>query len=110
MLSLRSLPFEAYAVVQGARVPVGWVDLNLSVPLSAQFCLGGGEFGRSGWAAGQDGGTQKSKSTQPRFQITWDTLWRREDLLQFTSLKSIPDFALIYICWVLKQVEPFKIV
>ena len=26
-------------------------------------------------AAGQDGGTQKSESTQPRSQLTWDTLY-----------------------------------
>ena len=27
-------------------VDLGWVDLTLRVPLSAQFCMGGWEFGR----------------------------------------------------------------
>ena len=34
------------------------------------------EFGRSGWLAGQDGGTPKSKSTQPRSSSKWDTLYK----------------------------------
>ena len=45
---------------------VGWVDLDFDVPLSARFCLGRLEFGRTGWAGGQDDGTSKFKSTQPR--------------------------------------------
>ena len=44
-------------------VRLTWI---LSVSLSAQFCLGWWEFCRSGWAAGQDSGTPKSKSAQPR--------------------------------------------
>ena len=48
----------------------------LSVPRSARFCLGWFEFGRRGWAAGQDGGTPKSKSIQPRSTSTWDALYR----------------------------------
>ena len=31
-------------------------------------------------AAGQDGGTQKSKSTQPRSQLTWDTLYTEQNV------------------------------
>ena len=48
--------------------------LILSVPLSAQFCLGWWDLGRSSWAAGQDGGTPKSKSTQ-RCMSRWNTLY-----------------------------------
>ena len=46
---------------------LGWVGLTciLSVPLSAQLCLGLWEFGRSGGSAWQDGGTHNSKSSQP---------------------------------------------
>ena len=50
--------------VQGCGM--GWVDLDFDVPPSARFCLGQWEFGRTGWAGGQDDGTSKSKSTQPR--------------------------------------------
>ena len=48
--------------------PKTWVGLTriLGLPLFAQFCLGRFEFGRRGCTAGQDGGTPKSKSTQPR--------------------------------------------
>ena len=48
---------------------LGCVDLDFVVPLSARFCLGRPgrwEFGKTGWAGGQDDGTHKSKSTQPR--------------------------------------------
>ena len=60
-----------------SQVSWDWVLLTLisSVPLSALLCLGWWEIGRSGWADGQDGGTQKSKSTQLRSQLTWDTLY-----------------------------------
>ena len=44
---------------------LGFLTRNLIVPLSAQFCLGRWEFGRSGLAAEQNGGTLKSKSTKP---------------------------------------------
>ena len=47
----------------------------LSVPLSAQFCLGWWVCSRRGWAPGQDSGTPKSKSTQPRSTNRWDTLY-----------------------------------
>ena len=33
------------------------------------------EFGISGWATGQDGGTLRSKSTKPRCISRWDTLY-----------------------------------
>ena len=45
---------------------LGWVDLNLDVQLSAGFCLGRWEFGRTGYTSGKDNGTSKSKSTQPK--------------------------------------------
>ena len=45
---------------------MGWVDLDFKVPLSAGFCLGRWEFGRTGYTSGKDNGTSKSKSTQPR--------------------------------------------
>ena len=48
---------------------LGWLGLILS----ARFCLGWCKFGRSGWAKGQDGGTPKSKPTQPRSTGRWDT-------------------------------------
>ena len=44
------------------------LTLNFDIPLSAKFCLGRWKFGRIGWAAGQVGGTFKSKSTQPSNQ------------------------------------------
>ena len=47
-------------------VVMGWVDLDVDVPLSAGFCLGRWELGKTRWAGGQDDGTSKSKSTQPR--------------------------------------------
>ena len=50
------------------------VTYNLNVPLSAQFCLGRWVFGRIGWAARKDGGTSKTKLTQPRSLTRWDTL------------------------------------
>ena len=51
------------------------VTETLTVPKSAHFCLGWCDFGISGWAAGQDGTTSKSKLTQPRSMTTWDTLY-----------------------------------
>ena len=46
----------------------------LSVLLSAQFCMGFCDFGRSAWKARQDFGTPKSKSTQLRSTSSCDTL------------------------------------
>ena len=51
------------------------VDLEFDFSLCAKLCLGWGEFGRSGLAAGQNGGTLKSKSTKPRSMPRWDTLY-----------------------------------
>ena len=36
---------------------LGWVDLNFDIPLSAKFCWGSWEFGRTGRVARQDDGT-----------------------------------------------------
>ena len=52
---------------------LGFVALDFECSAACLTLLGLGEFGRSGWAAGQDDGTQKSKSTQSRSQLTWDT-------------------------------------
>ena len=38
----------------------------LNVPFSAQFCLGWWEFGRRGWASGQDGGNPSQPIPRPR--------------------------------------------
>ena len=50
-----------------------WVGLTLilAVPPSAWICLGWWEIGRTGWAAGKDGGTSKIKvnPTQVRQQM-----------------------------------------
>ena len=46
----------------GGRVP----GLGFVIPITAPFYLGRCEFGRTGCAAGQDGGTSKPKATQPR--------------------------------------------
>ena len=61
---------------RASHVLVDWVLLTWisSVPLSARLCLGWWDFGRSGWVAGQDGGTKKSKSIQPRSTRTWNAL------------------------------------
>ena len=63
--------------IQGVPRELTWALMTWisGVPLSARLCLNGWEFGRSGWATGQYGGTQISKSTQPRSQLTWDTLY-----------------------------------
>ena len=51
----------------GGRLPgLGWVELDVDVPLIARFCLDRREFGRTGRAGGQNDGTSKLKSTQPR--------------------------------------------
>ena len=52
---------------------LGWLEFWV-YSIAAQFCLGWSKFGRSGWADGQDGGTPKSKSTQPRSMSRLDTL------------------------------------
>ena len=59
---------------RASHLLVYWVLMTWisSVPKSAGLCLGWWELCRSGWAAGQDGGTQKTKSTQPRSTSTWD--------------------------------------
>ena len=56
--------------------PISWriwvgLTLILSVPLSAQLCLGWWEIGRTGWAAGQDGGISQIKvnPTQVRLEM-----------------------------------------
>ena len=36
---------------------LGWVDLIFDIPLSAKFCWGSWEFGRTGRVARQDDGT-----------------------------------------------------
>ena len=54
---------------------LGWVDLDFDVPLSHGFWLGWWELGKSGCAAGQDDGTSKSKSTQPRSATISPTLY-----------------------------------
>ena len=56
-------------------VDLVWLTWILVVPLSAQLCLGWWEFGRSGLADEQRGGTLKSKSTKPRSMTRWDTLY-----------------------------------
>ena len=56
---------------------LGWVDLNLPLPLSAQLCCGQWGFGRIGWVAKQDDETSKIKATQPRFATTSVTLYMR---------------------------------
>ena len=49
----------------------GWVDFDFGhSSLLVQFSLGRWEFGRIAWAAGQEGGTLRSKSTQPRSTTT----------------------------------------
>ena len=62
---------------------LGWLDFNFecSIALSAQFCLGWWEFGRSSWAAGQDGGTPKSKLIQPRSTSRWYTLYVGKNII-----------------------------
>ena len=65
---------EAHYRVTVVVENLGWVDLNFNVLLSAQFCWGSWELGRSGWVAKQDDGTSKSESTQPRSLITSVTL------------------------------------
>ena len=52
---------------------LGWVDLNLDVPLSAHICWGKLEFGRIGFVVKHNDGT--SKSTQSSFAITTVTLY-----------------------------------
>ena len=64
--------------VQGCVM--GWVDSYFDVPPSARFCLGQWEFGRTGWAGGQDDGT--SKSTQLREATTSHLV----DVLNFQTL------------------------
>ena len=54
---------------------LGWVDLNIDVPLPAKFCEGRWELGRTGYAARQDDGASTSKSTQPRSETTSVTLY-----------------------------------
>ena len=44
---------------------LGWVAFDFGCSTLWTLCLGQWEFGRSGWPARQDGGTSKSKSTQP---------------------------------------------
>jgi len=61
-----------------SQVSWDWVLLTWisSVPLSAsaRLCLGGWEFDRSGWATWWN--TEiKVNPTQPRSQLTWDTLY-----------------------------------
>ena len=70
------------------HLAVDWVGLTwiLGVPLSDQFCMGWWEFGRSGWANGQEGGTPKSKSTQPRYKTRWITLYKKEDKQRRTMI------------------------
>ena len=53
---------------------LGWVDLNLDVPLSAQLCWGQWEFGRIGWVAKHDDDDDDEKATQSRFATTRVTL------------------------------------
>ena len=57
-----------YYRVTNLLVGLTWI---LTVPLSARFCLGWWEFGRRGWAAGQDGGTSQIKvnATQVRQEM-----------------------------------------
>ena len=43
----------------------GQVDYDFGHSTVDRFCSGWWEFGRIGWATGKDGGTSKSKSTQP---------------------------------------------
>ena len=52
VLSSFAMHSQMYRV---SHLVVDWVGLTwiLSVPLSARFCLGWWEFGRSGWAAGK---------------------------------------------------------
>ena len=57
------------------KVTLGCVNLNFDIPLSAKFCSGGWELGRTGREARQDNGTLKSKSTQPRSETTSVTLY-----------------------------------
>ena len=55
---------------------LGLVDLKFDC---SAVCLGWWEFGRSGLAAGQNGGILKSKSTTTRSMTRWDALnelWR----------------------------------
>ena len=63
---------DALVVSQVYRVTLsvanlGWIDLNLDVPLLAKICLGQWEFGIIGWGAKQDDRIFILKSTQPRF-------------------------------------------
>ena len=52
---------------------LGWVDLIFyAFHCLPNFARADGNLAE---AAGQYGGTQKSKSTQPRSQLTWDTLY-----------------------------------
>ena len=68
------LTLTLQGIPSGRRL--GLVDLDFDrVPLSAQLCLGLWEFGRSGLAAGHNGGTAKSKSTKPSYPTTWATLY-----------------------------------
>ena len=57
---------------------LGWVDLNFDYSTVCLILPGLMEFGRSGWAVGQDGGTPKSKSTEPRFATRWATLYKKD--------------------------------
>ena len=56
-----------------SRTWVGFA-LILVIPLPAQFCLGRWVLGRIGCADGQDEGTSRWKSTQPRSATTRHTL------------------------------------
>ena len=71
---------------------LSWIDLNFDIPLSAKFCWGRWEFGRTGRVARQDDGTYKSKSTQPRSETTSVTLYtssfRQEQNVSYSSYSS----------------------
>ena len=73
---LAEIGFGRSLVTSGPRPGFGLVDFDLGVPLSVKICLGRWEFGRISQAAGQHGGTFKSKSTQPKSQARWDTLYQ----------------------------------
>ena len=54
---------------------LGWVDLNIDVPLSAKICLGQWQFGIIGGEAKQDDRISILKSTEPRFAPSSVTLY-----------------------------------
>ena len=60
-------------VPSGLR-PYVWLNVIWRVPMPAEFCMRRRGLGRIGWAVGQDVGTSKSKSTQPRSQTGWNIL------------------------------------